>query len=354
MVSSVPESLLEFDEHFSQELESVNVEFFSNIEQPDLADDSDESTDSESENDVTVPLELREVDREENDVVRSFEKNGCGCKKIHGKPCSQVIDLAQAVDYRRQCQEMTRDELDLTVKVQLSAHRKNLSTAALDEKRKTKERERPSQTFYSFGTQVCKRTFLFLHYIGKKRLKNISTSLDNDGLKPRVHGLVGQAGKHAITLKQTEQIVTFLKNYAASNGLPLPGRLPNHKKDSAIILSSDNTKSDIHILYNKAANENNMRCISLSEFKKIWLQQCPHIVISKPATDLCDKCQRFAHKISTSGNLPEEEKADLLQQYTVHLEKAACQRDSYRAKCEAAKLSYAAMTPEQKLRGNHT
>jgi hypothetical protein len=46
---------------------------------------------------------------------------------------------------------------------------------------------------------------------------------------------------------------------------------------------------------------------------------CPHIVITKPCTDLCQKCQEFAGKISKSGNITEEEKELLLQFMVIFL-----------------------------------
>ncbi|XP_053391377.1 uncharacterized protein LOC128554153 [Mercenaria mercenaria] len=198
---------------------------------------------------------------------------------------------------------------------------------------------------------MCRETFMFCHGISKNKLANIASSLDKNGLKPRTHGNTGKMPKHDLSMTDIEQIVSFLSSYANANGLPLPGRLPNYRQESVILLPSDQSKADIHALYNEAAQQNSFRVVSLSEFKKIWLQQCPHIVICKPATDLCAKCQKYAHEISNSGNLSEEDKEKLLENYRTYLSKAKCQRDYYREKCEAAKLNYSVMTPEQKLRG---
>lgn len=100
-----------------------------------------------------------------------------------------------------------------------------------------------------------------------------------------------------------------------------------------ILLPSDKTKADIHQQYIKAAEEMQYRKVCLSEFKTLWLEQRPHILIVKPARDLCHKCQTYVN----SGNLTEEEKVEQLGEYQDDLDKAKTQRDQYRDQCEAAK-----------------
>nr|XP_022294254.1 uncharacterized protein LOC111104539 isoform X2 [Crassostrea virginica] len=94
-----------------------------------------------------------------------------------------------------------------------------------------------------------------------------------------------------------------------------------------------------------------LRKVCLSEFRTIWLEQCPHVLIMKPATDLCHTCQSFTSTLSASGNLTEEEKEDVLSRYQRHIEHVKIQRDHYRDQCSAAKLTYRQLSPEQKLRG---
>ena len=89
-----------------------------------------------------------------------------------------------------------------------------------------------------------------------------------------------------------------------------------------LLLPSDKTKSDIWDLYNAAARIEGYRQISLLEFKKILLEQCSNILIMKLATDLCPKCQRYVHNISIAGNLTDEEKKVILEEYTEHIDRA--------------------------------
>ena len=94
------------------------------------------------------------------------------------------------LEYRQQCQEMSSEELDLTVKVQLAAYRKSSTYwfQSVSEKQKIEGRERVAQKYYFAGQQVCRDIFLLCHGIGKSKLSSIDASLNKDGLKPRVHG----------------------------------------------------------------------------------------------------------------------------------------------------------------------
>ena len=70
----------------------------------------------------------------------------------------------------------------------------------------------------------------------------------------------------------------------------------------------DYTKANVHEMYNNAAEQASFRKVCLSEFKKLWQQQCPYLIIIKPATDLCLKCQLHVSVLSKLGNVTEEEK----------------------------------------------
>ena len=79
------------------------------------------------------------------------------------------------------------------------------------------------------------------------------------------------------------------------------------------------------------------RSITLRTFQRIWHDLCPHIVLAKPCTDLYQKCQDFAESISRSGNLSEDEKENLLQNYNDHVSLAKEQRDFYRRTCQISR-----------------
>ena len=112
--------------------------------------------------------------------------------------------------------------------------------------------------------------FLFAHAIGKSQLESISKSLEREGLKPRTHGNTGKTPKHALSMTDIQRVKHFLNEYAVKFGVPLPGRLPNHRPLKVTLLPSDKTKADIHQIYQEAAKSLNYRVISLSEFKQLY------------------------------------------------------------------------------------
>ena len=145
-------------------------------------------------------------------------------------------------------------------------------------KTKKETLERVMQQYFFNGHQICRKTFLFAHAIGKSQLESISKSLERKGLKPRTHGNTGKTPKYGIVNDWYSKSKTFLNEYAGKFGVPLPGRLPNHRNLKVTLLPSDKTKVAIHQIYQETAKSLNYRVIilSLSEFKQLWLQNSVH------------------------------------------------------------------------------
>ncbi|XP_063432029.1 uncharacterized protein LOC134714592 isoform X1 [Mytilus trossulus] len=358
--STVPLDLIdEQDDDFVNEIEEVDRIFFGNVEineinEHDFNTNDDDDTDndeSDKENTEPCPIAFSDLDINESVKEKQFLENTCKCEKLYNKvPCSTIVNHEVLSEYRYSCLEMDKNELDMVIKVQLFAHRHN-DTNVDAKKHKSKERERINQQYYFNGHQICRKTFLFAHAIGKSQLDSISKSLEKEGLKPRTHGNSGKTPKHALSITDIQRVKHFLQEYAVKFGVPLPGRLPNHKDLKVTLLPSDKTKADIHQIYQEAASSLNYRAISLSEFKKLWLEQCPQIVLMKPATDLCSACQSFTVSLSNTGNMTEEEKTILLQNYGGHVEKVKKQRDYYRDQCQESKENYTQLPDNQRNRG---
>jgi hypothetical protein len=249
------------------------------------------------------------------------------------------------------CLETEKRDLDVMIKVQLFAHRNNSGTTEA-KKHKARERKRVHHDYFFNGQQVCRTTFSFAHAVGKSQLESIGKSLDDEGLRPRTHGNKGKLPKHALAVTELQHISQFLTQYANKYGVPLPGRLPNQRNLKVTLLPSDKTKADIHQEYLKAASDMGYRTVCLSEFKKVWLDFTPNIVVMKPATDVCGSCQQYSSTISNSGNMEEEEKVNILRQYETHLDKAKTERDYYRNQCQQSKETFNNMTDLQRNRGN--
>ena len=63
-------------------------------------------------------VELKEMDREEEQTVEGFLSHGCGCSTVPGG-CSQQFDLAHYHQMRSWCASLSRTELDLLLMGQI-------------------------------------------------------------------------------------------------------------------------------------------------------------------------------------------------------------------------------------------
>lgn len=126
------------------------------------------------------------LEREENTLVQKFLTDGCGCNLADGGQCSSMFTVEGVEDYRSQCSELTRAELDMAILGQLSAFT-NTSTLTVHSSRHRHapaNRQRTYVFFWHGGKRVCKKMFLFLHTISKKRLENLQESFRENGLAP--------------------------------------------------------------------------------------------------------------------------------------------------------------------------
>ena len=111
--------------------------------------------------DITVTL--RDVDTEEEDMVKTFVERGCGCGLGPKKsPCNR-LPANHFLSIRGAMAEMTNDELDQTMA-------SCFQCSTLQDHHSTRHTERITSLFYHQGQRVCQRTFLFLHIIGIKLL----------------------------------------------------------------------------------------------------------------------------------------------------------------------------------------
>ena len=114
----------------------------------------------------------------------------CGCQLSSGKPCSQQFSVDHFLEFRGQCKELTRTELDMALLGELNAFMfsSEQTARATTQRHPSDGRQRAYALFWHSGLRVCRKTFLFLHTVSEKRLKNLKSSLLLYGLSPRMHG----------------------------------------------------------------------------------------------------------------------------------------------------------------------
>ena len=98
---------------------------------------------------------------------QEFVDRTCGCHFVNGRPCSDLFPLEHYIQLRAQSSFLTRDELDLTLIGAI------MSTVIQDDyvrdgRHKNPKRRKQTRTSYMHhGHEICKKTFTFLHGIGK-------------------------------------------------------------------------------------------------------------------------------------------------------------------------------------------
>ena len=104
-----------------------------------------------------------------------------------------------------------------------------------------------------------KKTFTFLHGIGKDRLRNVKDSYLVNGLETRVHGNTKRLPHNHLTHAVITNVTKILKNYAEENAILLPGRIPGHKRDDIKLLPSSRSK--------KVSPRINKHCLTTCQLK---------------------------------------------------------------------------------------
>ena len=240
-----------------------------------------------------------------------------------------MVGFDALLQYRLSCQELSSREKELVIKSSVNCHRSN-SEHTLDNKKSKRQRLKPSQKYFFQGKQICKLSFCFAHATSVSTLKRLTKAFDHEGLTPRLHANSNRLPSNALSLDDNLRIKKFIEEYAVENGLPLPGRMPNCPDSTVLLLPSDKSVADIHSLYQESAEKAGFRQVSLQTFRTRWKELCPHINVTKPATDLCFVCQVFLTKLNTSGRMSEEDKEGAAKQYSDHLELARKQRLVYK------------------------
>ncbi|KAJ8313155.1 hypothetical protein KUTeg_009293 [Tegillarca granosa] len=109
--------------------------------------DANGESDSGSQSEGSLELNIddaRQTDVTEHNVTSQFRRITCGCTCLYGTACSDNIEWETLIDYRIHCQEMSKEEMDVVINIQLFHHRHNyVNTNKKKHKVKEKEQERP-------------------------------------------------------------------------------------------------------------------------------------------------------------------------------------------------------------------
>ena len=273
------------------------------------------------------------TDVKEDELICAFVSSGCGCNK----KCSSQFTVEYVTSVRSCCAELTHSELDMAIMGQLAAFVNTGSQVSTAARHKEGERKKAYTSFFHQGKPVCSRTFQFLHGIGIKRLKNLTTSVKENGLTPRVHGNTNRRPKHALSYTTTEFVIRFLFNYAEQHALVLPGRVPGYSRTDIQLLPSSLSKRAVWRVYREATGT--VHAVAYSMFCLLWRTLVPSIVIMKPRSDLCWQCQQNSTAIMRSANASDVEKSSTIDDALEHLRIVKLERANYKSICDECRES---------------
>ena len=239
-------------------------------------------------------LEERALDEEEERAITEFVSSGCGCKMGNKGPCSALFSREHYRAMRVDAAALSWNELNMVLIGQVMA-----LTAMASRNQVT--------VFQHHRHHVCRKTFLFLHGIGKRKFELIKAHFASSGLTPRTHGNTGRAPANTLIMEEVRNVVVFVTQHAEANAILLPGRIPGYKGSDIQILPSSTTKRAIWLLYEDTAQQLSQRRIAYSTFTKVWRNFLPHVVVARPMTDLCSTRQKNSAAIVRSVNLSEGE-----------------------------------------------
>ena len=166
-------------------------------------------------------------------------------------------------------------------------------------------RQHSYTTFMHGGVKVCRKTFVFLH-LGEEA----KSSLLENGLSPRLHGNTKRLPHNTTSFADTQQVANFIKT---AHAILLPGRIPGYKRSDLQLLPSSTTKRNVWRLYCDSLEtlSTTHHRVSYSTFCAMWQKLVPHIMVTKPMTDLCWVCQKNSVAIMRAANQPDELKSEV-------------------------------------------
>ena len=89
--------------------------------------------------------------------------------------------------------------------------------------------------------------------------------------------------------------------------------------------------------FKRPCEESNKQLVSYPKFTPLRKQFHPHVIVTKPMTNLCFICLQITSKLLRAANPPDSEKSDWVQAQQEHLNSVQIERNLWRKICKEAK-----------------
>ena len=128
------------------------------------------------------------------------------------------------------------------------------------------------------GHKVCRQAFSEIYSLSHHSLQSLQQFVEAARIAPLPHKLIGRPTSHAISGGLKADIITFIRNYGASFGMPQPAAPRGARNTPPTYLPASLTVLLLFQTFQTAISDAN---ISYFTFRKVWLESAADIKIMK-------------------------------------------------------------------------
>ena len=143
-------------------------------------------------------------------ISRQFYTKACGCDNAQGNPCSSLFTLDYIIEMHAQHSLLSHDELDLVLMEFISSAMLDSDGIRNGRHQNSAKWSSVTMLFKYHDHNVCKKTFLFLHGIGKDWLKAVKKHYTEEGLQVWQYGNSKHTPQHTMPFAAIRNVVSFL------------------------------------------------------------------------------------------------------------------------------------------------
>ena len=285
----------------------------SSVKQVDYGSDDDEVySEGGDESSIANPDELQRGHFFA--MIRDAKSSGCKCYTNHW----QELNTDQLETLMMNIASMTKMKRKQYILGELAASAKPTQSDAFI--------RGVTVSYRVLGKSVCRDVFLEVHQISRTILKSLLKCVQAHETQPPVHGRTGHSAANKLPEETVKNVIHFLQHYSSCYGIPQPAAPRGRGKAAPVYLPVYCTKKKIHKLYTETDGAVQL---SLTSFQDIWRQRASEILIMKPRTDVCAKCEKYRENVKLAKT--EESTREAMQQLTSHLDEAHEEREFYKA-----------------------
>lgn len=285
----------------------------------------------------SAPINLDEEKKE----IEDFLSKKCKC----GRDCQAFFTVEEIVKARDDFRSLSKGEKNFHILTLLHSFTRHSEYTKSARSESVRQRQKFEYRI-NIDRPVCREVFLFYYDETPKRLKRLQNHLAENSIQTIEHGNTSRTPHNAFLTSDREAVKTFIINFAASQGLPDPGRDVRKGRSLRILLPSVMNYRSTHQVYKNSVIAQGGTAVEYQTFIRIWHEEFSYIVFCTPSTDLCYTCEDFKKQLNQIAATLDEDKEQeqgqiqLYQTALEHLRYAQKERLYYRAQAKVAQINY--------------